>query len=65
MKKLLHKISHLLKRNKGKIYSEIKNGKVFIGFKCETCGRIEGFHNVENVIERELLKNDTLQIPYN
>jgi hypothetical protein len=54
MKKLLHKISHLLKTNKGKPDAFYDGEKLMMSFLCE-CGHRSGIHPCDDVIDRELI----------
>ena len=55
--KILHKIKHLLKQNTGicdSFYGE--DGKLYMSFLCTTCGKREGIHQCDEIIDRELSK---------
>lgn len=46
MKKIIHKIAHLLGWNEGRIVSATMDEKVVIGFRCDFCGEVSGVHTV-------------------
>lgn len=54
MKKILHKIAHLLSLNYGICDAFYKEDKLMMGFTCSTCGLKEGIHEVDEIINREL-----------
>lgn len=63
MKNFLHKISHLLKTNKGKPDAFYDGEKLMMSFLCE-CGHRSGIHNCDDIIDRELNKDvdDSIEI---
>ncbi len=42
IRKLLHKITHLLGNNIGHVIGWNENGTAYIGFQCDQCGLVEG-----------------------
>lgn len=52
--KILHKIAHWLKLNKGNPYSFYKGNKLMMSFKCGYCGQLSGIHCVDSIIDDEL-----------
>lgn len=44
MKRLLHWVAHKFGWNFGRVYTELRGNDVWIGFKCDGCGEIQGFH---------------------
>lgn len=54
MRKIIHKIAHILGLYTGRVYSERKGDHIYIGFQCGECGKVEGLHCVDEVINREL-----------
>lgn len=43
----LHKIGHLFFSWEGECYSFSKNGKSMMGFRCQTCGIVDGIHCID------------------
>lgn len=39
-----HRLAHLMGWNTGKIESWFKDGAIMVGFRCATCGKLEGVH---------------------
>ncbi len=54
MKKIIHKIAHILKLNYGVANAFYDGDKLMMSFKCSTCGEISGIHQCDNIIDREL-----------
>ena len=54
LKWLLHRISHLLGTNVGKVASWNEDGYIKIGFECSGCGKIDP-KSIEKLNESELL----------
>lgn len=55
MKKWLHKIAHILELNHGRCHSFYSiDGKLMMSFKCLECGKLDGVHCIDDVIDREL-----------
>lgn len=55
MKKLLHKIAHILKWNYGRCEAfTTQTGILMMSFVCTVCGKKSGVHPVEDIIDREL-----------
>ena len=54
MKKIIHKIAHILNLNYGVAYSFYEQDKLMMSFKCSTCGELSGIHPIDDVIDREL-----------
>lgn len=48
LKRLLHRISHLLNINGGFAYSWLEGKKLKIAFKCATCGELSDAIKVDN-----------------
>lgn len=46
MKKILHKITHLLGWNYGNCESWWEDDKIIMGFRCSGCGKLSGVHKV-------------------
>lgn len=44
-----HKIAHLFGWNTGHVVSEISDGYIWIGFKCETCGCVQGRYPTKRI----------------
>lgn len=44
MKKILHKIAHLLHLNFGSTVSELRGDNLWVGFYCWGCGQISDWH---------------------
>lgn len=59
MKKILHKIAHLLSWNYGTADAFYKEGKLYMSFLCTECGERSGIHPCDDVIDRELEKGVT------
>jgi hypothetical protein len=51
---MFHRMAHMLQQQKGVVVSAIVEGKTSIGFKCSTCGKVEGMLCVEDIINDEL-----------
>lgn len=47
---LLHRLRHRLHLQRGFIVSEWFEGRLWIGFRCETCGEVTGAHDVSDEI---------------
>ena len=54
MKKILHKIAHLLNWNYGVCDSFYEDGKLMMSFKCTGCGERSGVHEIDNLIDKIL-----------
>lgn len=55
MKKILHKIAHLLNWNYGTCEAfTTQEGKLMMSFVCTYCGKRSGIHPIDDVIDREL-----------
>lgn len=51
----LHTLAHWLGYNTGQVVSKTDElGCVWVGFHCDQCGSVEGWHCVDKMIEREL-----------
>ena len=51
--RFLHWITHLLKRNTGKVVTWQEDGYIFVGFKCD-CGKIDP-DSVDKIIESDVI----------
>jgi hypothetical protein len=57
MKKIIHKIAHLLKLNYGICDSfHTKDGRLMMSFKCSTCGKREGIHPVDEIVDNQIIE---------
>lgn len=46
MKRLLHRIAHLLKLQKGRVVTWFDTeNRLMVAFKCEVCGKLDGIHH--------------------
>lgn len=55
---MLHKLIHFLNLNTGicsSFYDE--RGRLMMSFVCNTCGKREGIHCVDKIIDREIQNN--------
>lgn len=41
MRRWLHKLAHLFRLQGGEVVSEWRNGSLYVGFRCLTCGKTE------------------------
>lgn len=55
MKTLLHWLAHKIGRNYGRVHSELRGNEIWIGFKCDWCGKIDDFHK-SVIIYRAMLE---------
>ncbi len=44
MKSLLHRLAHLFNMYYGEVVTRLDGDKVIVGFRCDTCGRVDGEH---------------------
>jgi len=58
MTKMIHKIAHWLGWNYGVPYSFYEDEKLMMSWKCSGCGKLEGIHCVDKIIDRELTKKE-------
>ena len=53
MKRVLHNIAHTLGWYSGRVETWWEEDKLMVGFRCKTCGRVEGIHEVPEHIFSE------------
>jgi len=51
---ILHRIRHRFLSTPGRVASGTDSGGAWVGFECSMCGRIEGKHYVDRMIDREI-----------
>lgn len=44
MKSLLHRLAHLFNMYYGKVVTRLDGDKIIVGFRCDTCGTVDGEH---------------------
>lgn len=54
IKKIIHKIAHLFHCNYGVCDSFYDGDKLMMSFKCSGCGKREGIHCVDKIIDEQL-----------
>lgn len=54
MKKTIHKIKHWLGLNTGYCDAFYKDGKMYMSFVCNDCGKRSGIHLCDKIIDKEL-----------
>jgi len=54
MKKILHKIAHLLNWNYGCLDAYYEGDKLMMSFKCSGCGKRSGVHRCDKIIDNIL-----------
>ena len=42
IRRLVHRLAHLLNLQYGEIVTEWHEGELWIGFRCRTCGEVSG-----------------------
>jgi hypothetical protein len=57
MKKILHKIAHLLKWNYGRPDAFYEGDKLMMSFKCSGCGKRSDIHCCDKIIDNEIKKH--------
>lgn len=55
---ILHKISHILRMNKGNPDAFYEGGKLMMSFKCGGCGERSGIHPIDEILD-EIIRNST------
>lgn len=51
---ILHKLAHMTGQNLGEVVSKTEDGKIFVGFRCDECGEVDGWICVDRTIDREI-----------
>ena len=51
LKNARHRIAHKLGWYTGICHSFWKDGKLYMSFKCGTCGKLSGIHRIDNFFE--------------
>lgn len=55
---MLHWLSHKLSMNKGEVVTwTAACGKTMVGYKCSKCGKVEGIHPIDEVIDRAIARH--------
>lgn len=49
---LLHRISHLFGWNRGEIITQWWRGEIWVGYRCNICGQVDGAHPAPRHIYR-------------
>lgn len=44
---ITHAIAHLFRLNHGRVETFWRHGELFVGFRCDTCGRLQGVHMID------------------
>lgn len=54
MKRILHKLAHLLRWNYGRPDAFYENGKLMMSFKCSGCGKRQNIFPCDDIVDNEL-----------